>query len=121
MCHAPCCGTPEEMEKLIKLGYRNRLMFDDWPGQEDLIKPALKGYGGKKAPWETRTEKGCTFWKKGKCELHKLGLKPMVGRLAHHSNSLEDSMKIEDVVRESWRTEKAKEVIQLWKKKNERT
>ena len=46
MCHAPCLGTPEDMQKLLDAGFGKRLMFDDLPGGEDLIKPALKGFEG---------------------------------------------------------------------------
>ena len=30
MCHAPCLGTPEDMQKLMDAGFGKRLMFDDW-------------------------------------------------------------------------------------------
>jgi hypothetical protein len=79
------------MEALIEAGFGNRLMYDDFPDGEDMLKPALKGHEGKKAPWETSSARGCTFWKKGLCELHVLGLKPIQGKLAHHSNTTEQN------------------------------
>lgn len=116
MCNGPCCGTAEEIKNLIKLGYANRLMLDDFPPGPDLVKPALKGYEGKRSPWETRTEEGCTFWKEGKCELHNLGLKPMQGSLAHHSQSREEQIEIEDFIRDTWISgEDGTEVIEQWK------
>ena len=90
-------------------------MFDDLPGGADIIKPALKGHEGRKAPWETRSHRGCTFWKKGKCELHEIGLKPLQGKLAHHDHSMEQVNEIAHHINESWETEFAKEVIEKWK------
>src|SRR5277367_2632444 len=76
MCQGPCCGLVSDMKMLIDKGYGNRLMLDDIAdGDAPLLKPALKGYEGKKAPWSTRMPLGCPFWKKGKCELHESGLK----------------------------------------------
>jgi hypothetical protein len=116
MCKSPCCGTIEDIQKLIDAGYGDRLMVDDWPGDTDLIKPAMKGSEGHRAPWETTTEEGCTFWKDGKCELHNLGLKPTQGKLAHHDNKLHQVLGIEDLIRDSWEDDNAKEFIEKWKK-----
>lgn len=53
MCHAPCCGTPDDMQALIDAGYGDRLMYDDWHYGEKLLKLVLKG---------------CNFWKADKKE-----------------------------------------------------
>lgn len=58
MCKAPCCGTASEIKKLIQDGYSDRLMIDEWDDGEILLKPALKGYEGKSAPFHTSSEKG---------------------------------------------------------------
>jgi hypothetical protein len=105
----------------MEKGYGNRLMYDNLPGGEDLIKPALKGYEGRQSPWETHTFCGCTFWHEGKCELHVLGLKPLQGKLAHHSLNRDQNQEIEDVINDSWRSEKASEVIEKWKTINKFT
>lgn len=119
MCHAPCCGTVEDMEALMDAGYGNRLMYDDWPDGEKLLKPSLKGYEGQMAPWETRSEEGCTFWKDGKCELHSLGLKPAQGKLTIHNQSEEEIEEVCDYLEDSWRKKKAVKTIERWKKINE--
>ena len=31
-CHAPCLGTPQDILKLIKAGYADRLEWTDWIG-----------------------------------------------------------------------------------------
>lgn len=118
MCQGPCCGTPKEMKELITRGFGSRLMFDDLPGGSDLLKPALKGYEGKKAPWQTASKEGCTFWINGKCELHSSGLKPIQGKLAHHTLTDDDDMKIGNFIKQSWETKEAEEVINIWKKSN---
>jgi len=122
MCHSPCTGTPEDMEAIMDAGYGDRLMYDDWPCDKcaDIIKPALKGYEGKMSPWETSSIPGCTFWKDGKCELHSLGLKPTLAKLVIHDQSDEEQAQISDFICQSWETEKAKKVIEKWKKINKK-
>lgn len=122
MCHAPCCGSVEDFEKLIEAGYADRLMFDDLPSISecgDILKPALKGSEGKQAPWETRTELGCTFWKYGKCELHNKGLKPIQGKQANHTNhhvAEEVSEKFSKVSKADWESPRGLALIKKWKK-----
>jgi hypothetical protein len=118
MCHAPCCGTPEDIDKLIDKGFANRLSFDDLPDVSgiDMIKPALKGYEGGRAPWEVSSVSGCTFWKNGLCELHESGLKPIQGKLVIHGMPDEDHKQIQDMLVKSWKTKKAEQVIEKWKK-----
>jgi hypothetical protein len=117
MCQAPCCGTPAEINALIEAGYGDRLMLDDWPGDEDMMKPALKGHERQKAPWATKTEEGCTFWKEGKCELHDTGLKPMHARLAHHDNTDDDWRDICAELKKTWQGEEAEICITNWREK----
>lgn len=118
MCQAPCTGSVEDMERLIDAGYADRLMFDDLPSKghpPDILKPALKGVEGGPAPWQTSSSEGCTFWKGGKCELHDLGLKPTLGRLAYHGkNDFYD--KYAKISSEDWATERAFDLIERWKK-----
>lgn len=119
MCHAPCCGSVEDFDKLIDAGYADRLMFDDLPSVRDagdFLKPALKGYEGEQAPWHTHSLVGCTFWKYGKCELHKLGLKPLQGKLAHHTNTGEKIDAYAAVSKEDWDSERGRALIEKWKK-----
>lgn len=120
MCHAPCCGTVEDIEALMDAGYGKRLMFDDWPDSrvDEVIKPSLKFFEGQRAPWDVSTALGCTFWRNGKCELHDSGLKPSQGKLALHGQSHKITEEIADFVCASWKTPKGKEVIDRWKKEN---
>ncbi len=115
MCQAPCCGTPDDMQKLIDAGYIDRLMLDDWPDGETLIKPALKGHEGYYAPFETKTVDGCTFWENGLCQLHALKLKPTVGRCVQHDTDNEYHNNLKNHINKSWSTKKAKKMIEKYK------
>jgi hypothetical protein len=115
MCRAPCCGTPEEINSLIEKGYGKKLMLDDWPEAATMLKPALKYHGCEKAPYNTSSIDGCIFWKKGKCELHKLNLKPLGGRIAHHNQSKEVYIDFSMEINDQWQKKSALELIEKWK------
>ena len=116
MCHSPCCGTTEDINKLMDAGYADRLMLDDLAGGPHMIKPALKGFEGNRSPWAVQSNEGCTFWKDGKCELHDLGLKPIQGKLAFHGNTNKQCEYIQDLIENSWDDhESAYQVIEKWK------
>ena len=86
-CKTPCLGTPEDILRLIKAGYKERLAITHWwvgiargkldfPGIMIQARQEDHGY--------------CTFFRDGLCELHDLGLKPTEGRLSHHSITKEN-------------------------------
>ena len=86
-CKTPCLGTPEDILRLIKAGYKERLAITHWwvgiaRGKLDfpviMIQARLEENGY------------CTFFHDGLCELHDLGLKPTEGRLSHHSITKEN-------------------------------
>ena len=125
MCHTPCSGTPEDIEALIEAGFGDKLSLD-WHCGFDLGKtifkltPALKGYEGSQAAEYPNSEKGCTFFHYGKCQLHSKGLKPTTGRLAIH-NTPREPKHLDDVggtlnasVTETWNTEKGKAIVAKW-------
>lgn len=94
-CAAMCAGstclpTPDEARALIKAGYGDRLAtYRFAPDLEKLafVGPAPKGQEGARDLKHTR--RGCTFFDGKHCELHGLGLKPLEGRLAHHTRRWE--------------------------------
>lgn len=122
MCKRPCFGTPEDIQKIIDAGFGDRLMLDHHCGIDpdndvSLLCPALKGSESKNAPFVPSSEQGCTFWKYGKCELHKLKLKPIVGRLAHHGNPNDPvgaENTLSDYVSEMWNTAEGKRLVSSW-------
>ena len=84
-CHMPCLGTPQDILKLIKAGYADRLLWTGWAagmmiGVTDHVIPMLQAKN--EGDW-------CTFFHDGLCELHDKGLKPTEGRLSHHSMRLD--------------------------------
>lgn len=119
MCMTPCVGIPSEIKAIMDAGFGDRLCLDDWPDAEIDVHPALKGYEGEKAPFQTSSSRGCTFWKGGKCELHDKGLKPLGGRIAHHSLSTDHPVyeEFREYFNSSWKSEEGQEVIQEWKEK----
>lgn len=120
MCTAPCCGSVEDIEKIIDAGYAHRIMFDNLPtcrGSDEILKPALKGYEGKRAPWAVKSRKGCTFWdENGRCELHNKNLKPVLGRVAIHGYPIDYHEQFGEISKEDWESERGKELISKWKK-----
>ena len=86
-CKTPCLGTPEDILRLIKAGYKERLAITHWwvgiaRGKLDFPVIMIQA---------RQEEDGyCTFFRDGLCELHELGLKPTEGRLSHHSITKEN-------------------------------
>lgn len=83
--NTPCLGTPMDIKKLINNGYAGRLeVTHNYSGMflgmidhpVSVVSPRTPG--GKCA----------IFTKERLCELHDLGLKPLEGRLSHHSTEL---------------------------------
>ena len=86
-CKTPCLGTPEDILRLIKAGYKERLAITHWwvgiaRGKLDFPVIMIQA---------RQEENGyCTFFHDGLCELHDLGLKHTEGRLSHHSITKEN-------------------------------
>lgn len=80
-CRNPCLGTPGDILRLIRAGYKDRLALTFWAvgmlhGEMNypiLMVQAIRSGGY------------CTFFRDGLCELHELGLKPTEGKLSHHT------------------------------------
>lgn len=104
---SPCFPTPEEAEKLVAAGYKDRLALTQWgdqPGKEYfLIAPKIN---------ESTT--GCTFLTNdGLCILHDKGLKPLEGRLTHHSR---EYIGLREWMCRKWRSLKGIELLFLFAK-----
>lgn len=81
----PCIGTPLDIKRLVDNGYADRLVVTYNAsamllGQLDHpVKMIATDFRGGK----------CPFFTAGRlCELHDLGLKPLEGRLSHHSTNI---------------------------------
>ena len=79
MCRTrPCLPTPEEAARLDP-ARTMRVRF----GELLVTSPAMVGREGREVSCD---ESGaCVFLKDDLCELHAKGLKPLEGKLAHHS------------------------------------
>ena len=123
MCVRPCFPTPDDAERLIEAGYGNRLMLDWHCGIKEgdrrtfLLVPALSEHEAKQAPYIPYSEKGCTFWNYGKCDLHNKKLKPLGGRLAHHDNLPQFADipgGIGGAIAELWKSDRGQQVVRGW-------
>lgn len=84
MCHVPCLGTPEDIERLVDAGYADRLCPTEWlVGQIAGLcdSPIAMLQANQRDGW-------CSFYHNGLCELHDKGLKPTEGKLTRHDDQL---------------------------------
>lgn len=110
-CHTPCLGTPQDILKLIKAGYADRLSWSDWTvgiimGVTDHVVGMVQA---------TVNVEWCTFFNNGLCELHDKGLKPTEGRLSHHSTQIENFLPKKSIswnVAKEWEDEDNAPVLQ---------
>lgn len=96
-----CLPTPAEARALIQAGYGPRLATFKFSPHEDKLRfvgPAPKGGEGARDVNNSRC--ACTFFDGKDCELHALGLKPLEGRLAHHTR---DWLEVREHVASTWR------------------
>ena len=66
------------------------------------------------------TDAGCIFFKDGLCELHDLGLKPLEGRLSHHSIKIDNfnpKKSLAWLIAKEWIDERNADTIQRIKEK----
>lgn len=85
-CRTPCLGTPEDILRLLKAGYKQRLSPTLWgvglvTGRLPYAVPMVQA---------RQVDGHCTFFRDGLCELHDAGLKPTEGRLSHHTVTREN-------------------------------
>lgn len=71
-------GTPEDIQKIMDAGYKDRLSFTIWTDEkrDNMPLPTIAPILG---------PNGCVFQNaEGLCDLHASGLKPTEGKLAIH-------------------------------------
>ncbi len=114
-----CWGTPDQIEKLIDLGYTDKLMYDYWAGdfgsnngQVGIICPAMVGYEGKTAPFWPHG-KCCMYNSDGKCIIHEI--KPLEGVIAGHDKTSYGTCKnVHELVAKTWDTTEGRRVVEKW-------
>jgi len=87
-CSTPCLGTPEDIQKLVDAGFKDRLKATTWAAGiiMELIDEPINMV---QATYDEE-KKACTFFNNGLCELHDLGLKPTEGKLSYHTITKEN-------------------------------
>jgi hypothetical protein len=98
----PCWPTPDEAKAIEEAGYGDRMAETAiFHGDEmhTVRCPAPRGKAGTFALEQTGP---CTFFRNGRCELHRKGLKPKEGRLAHHTMTREQSIELRLEVGQEW-------------------
>lgn len=109
-CKTPCLGTPDDILRLIRAGYKDKLAGTAWCvgmalGRINFPVPMVQAI---------QTASGCVFYKNGLCELHDAGLKPTEGKLSHHSIRQENykfNKSLSWNVAKEWLDEKNRETI----------
>lgn len=104
MCHqSPCFPTPAEARRLIEEGLSDNLMMTYWVAPDNVPYALL-------APVFV-DDYHCIFHDltTGLCQLHQQGLKPIEGRLAHHTYGDND---LRQAVCETWNSLFGLRVIQ---------
>ena len=105
MCkHCPCLGTPDDILKIIKAGFADKLEGTTWlaglkygQGPIYMVQP-LQNKNGR-----------CAFLDKDDlCKLHNLGLKPIEGKLSSHKVG---SDRLAYVVARTWLFKRNNEII----------
>ena len=76
-----CLGTPADIEKLIDLGYGDKIIFTLWGTgvMWGIMEEPIPMYQA-----EFIKNHGCILYKDGLCSIHSMGLKPTGGKLSHH-------------------------------------
>jgi len=128
MCaNRPCWGIPNDILRLIELGYAKRLMQDYWAGNfsdkprkfdgsDDyhdiqIISPAIVGREGGGAPFMPFGR--CTFLTAdNKCEIH--ACKPTEGRKASCNHNT--SVNVHEYIARTWDTPEGRSVVEQFGK-----
>lgn len=130
-CSRPCFPSPQEAVNIMDASYGTHLMLDWWNGEDDteedifVLCGANPGYQGRKAPvllgfmgflLPSDIDSGCMFRQPhGGCVLHPIGLKPIEGRLTHHSHDREKASGLHAAVVRMWDTDEGRNAVDRWK------
>jgi hypothetical protein len=120
MCEEkPCHGTPEEMQRLIDAGHSDRLAL--YFCQNYSLKPKLE-YVEYLGPSPVFEQRGCTFLKDKRCELHASGMKPLEGRVVWHGKTnmrrfpVPRGYTLREYIASLWANEPAQMLVDSWKR-----
>lgn len=117
-CTTPCLGTPQDIEKIIDAGHKDKIFATDW------YAGMLMGITDKPIfmfqAELVDTTGFCTFFENGLCKLHDSGLKPTEGKLSHHSTKMDNfkaNKSLSWMIAKEWIDPKNSDVIERIREK----
>ncbi|MBE0697120.1 MAG: hypothetical protein IH586_09365 [Anaerolineaceae bacterium] len=112
-CTRPGWWTVEEASRAIDAGFAKRMMVEVSPERSFLVlSPAFKGCEGSFA-LDNYSNKGCTFLKDSRCELHDTGLQPLECRFCHHDRPGAGQVCHADIEAD-WHTFAGQALVERW-------
>ena len=114
-CVRPGWWTVDEAANAIDSGYADRMMLEMSPDHSfAVLSPAFKGNEISFA-LDMYKDKGCTFLKDDRCELHGTGLQPLECRFCHHAR-LGLGPKCHADIEKDWNTSAGRALVVRWSK-----
>ena len=112
-CQRPGWWTVKEAGKAIEAGYGNRMMLEMSPDRSfGVLSPAFNGCETAFAS-NLYSDRGCTFLKEDRCELHGSGLQPLECRFCHHDRPGLGLRCHADIERD-WNTASGRALVVRW-------
>ncbi len=112
-CRRPGWWTVEEAERAIEAGYASRMMLEMSPDRSfGVLSAAFRGCEVQFAVNEY-ADRGCTFLKDERCELHSTGLMPLECRFCHHDRPGQGTRCHADIAKD-WNTAAGRALVVRW-------
>lgn len=112
-CRRPGWWTVEEAARAIAAGYASRMMLEMSPDRTfGVLSPAFRGCETQFAVNEY-ADRGCTFLKDERCELHGIGLVPLECRFCHHDRPGQGPRCHTDIGKD-WNTAAGRALVVRW-------
>jgi hypothetical protein len=115
-CIRPGWWTVDEAAQAIDAGFAARMMVEVSPERTFLVlAPAFRGCEGNLALGIFK-DRGCTFLKEGRCELHGSGFQPLECRFCHHDRPGQGPACHADIEKD-WDTPVGQALVERWSRK----
>ena len=112
-CSRPGWWTVSEAGRALDAGYGYRMMLEMSPDFSfGVLSPAFKGCERNFALQEY-AHYGCSFLRKGLCELHDTGFQPLECRFCHHTRQGSGRQCHADIEKD-WRTQAGQLLVAKW-------
>ncbi len=112
-CRRPGWWTVAEARRAIDAGYADRMMLEMSPDRSfGVLSPAFSGCELQFAMNEY-AQRGCTFLRDQRCELHATGLMPLECRFCHHERP-GMGPRCHDDIGKDWNTASGRALVVHW-------